>query len=198
MSDALLTVVSQLGVWERQRRLGLRPSSLLAGNGLHLTLTVATRVGLMVLTLVVLRRSAIDADDALIHGDGWHALLDGTLLTLAPLLVAAAGTAFGLASSASCKRELLAHQWLAFILLAQILLTAQTAYDPNPSHTFNATGAPRLVHQAAHLTAAHWGHDLLKLVGDPPLEFGALGRNVLFLALLSLVSLTIACIGLRR
>ena len=197
MSDAVLALVAHRGVWERERRLGLRAASLLAGNAAYLGLTAAGRVLLILVTVVVLHRVQPQPVRAfsVLHGDGWPwinaAYVGGVLY-----LVALAGTAMGLAISACCGGVLRAQQWLACLLLAQILLTVQFAADPDPQHVVALEGPARVVHLAAHAAAAFWGHDLLKLA-DPPPGWGHIFVAVLWLASLIAAAITIAWVGLR-
>jgi len=214
MSASILSIVAQRAVWERERHLGLRPLAYLAGCFLHHGKREVPRVLLTVLVAFSFHTFGSEAArfPSLYHGHhsvsamdwiDWSAWL---MVGGALLLIALVGTAFGLAISACTSRLMTAQQWLACILLAQILLTVQLAHDTNHQQAFTGETPEMVVHKTSKATVILWGHDLLKIVGDSARwrghieheEWRLLRSGTLWLFVLFTTAMAIAWTGLWK
>jgi ABC-type multidrug transport system ATPase subunit len=203
MSGGVQTFVQHRDVWEREKRLGLSPVDQGLGHFCYYGLLGVAQALIMVTTALVIGRLQPISEAALVER-GADQVVAGWMLTVIGVgLTALAGTAFGLAVSAWARRQSQAQYWLAYILLAQILLTVQVAKDANFGHAFDGEGLAWLINGASALTASAWGHDLLKVAGgtfanDSIFDWGVYVTGSLGLLGLTLVALLLAVLGLYR
>ena len=202
MSGAVLSFVGHREVWQREKHLGLRPLDQALGSFFHHGLSGLGQALVIVLTAALLSwwRPYGDHLVGSIHAEAWVPWL---LATGALGATALAGVALGLAISAWSRRSEQAQAWLAYVLLAHILLTVQVARDVNPHDTFESESrASTLVNALADLTVSAWGHDLLKVAGrtagtSATLQWHAYLEALVHLLGLLLAGLTLAWLGLR-